>query len=231
MKSFIIILLLVIIHSLSSAHDFFLYPSSFHAKPGNTVTIAIHVVDVFPGKFIKWNSQRVLRFEHWEGKDKMNLTGVKPLNDSSGVRIKLEKPGVHLFALDWTARLIELNPDNFKHYLESEGLDHVLQLRKKRGEENKPGRERYSRYVKTFIGAGTGENQTSNQIVGQLIELIPLDNPCDRRVGDSLRVQLLFRGKPLANALVASTYSGFTEKPDTMSSPHGQIKRVLLQFG
>lgn len=228
MRSFMIILLLVVLSSLSSAHDFFLYPSAFHIKQGDSVTIAIHVDDVYPGKFTKWNTQRIMRFEHWVGKDKLNLASVNPLKDSSGVRIKLERTGVHLFALDWTARLIELNSDDFKHYLESEGLDHVLQLRKERGEESKPGKERYSRYVKTFVNASSGVNEAFNQTVGQTIELIPLDNPCDRRVGDTLRVRLLFQGKPLVNALIASTYKGFTEKPDTYSqSSHTNQEGVV----
>jgi uncharacterized GH25 family protein len=42
-----------------------------------------------------------------------------------------------------------------------------------------------------------------------------LDNPFTRRVGDSVRVRLLFRGEPLAHALVSSTYAGATDKPDT----------------
>jgi uncharacterized GH25 family protein len=88
-------------------------------------------------------------------------------------------------------------------------------LRKERGEEKKPGRERYSRYVKTLVQVGEKSSDSFNKIVGQTIELIPFENPYDKKVNDSIRVQVLFRNVPLANALVSATYEGFTTKPDT----------------
>ena len=197
------------------AHDFFLYPSNFRAKPKEKIKISIHVDDVFPGKAVKWNSARVLRFEHRCGSPMTDLRMKAAEADSSGVLVPAVESGMNLFALDWAARLIELKPDQFSHYLASEGLDHVLRMRKEHGEENKNGRERYSRFVKTFIDAGQGNTESLNKVVGQKIELVPLDDPYSAKVGDSVRVQLLFRGKPLPNALISSTYAGATDKPDT----------------
>jgi uncharacterized GH25 family protein len=215
MKTFIVLLLTVAFSSAIFAHDFCLYPSTFRIKEGSKIKVAIHVDDVFPGKHAKWNSARVLRFEHWLGTQKTDLSTVKSLPDSSGVNVKVEQGGTHLFALDWSARLIELKPDLFNQYLSAEGLEHILALRAERGEENKPGRERYSRYVKTLIDAGFGNEEALTSIVGQTIELVPLENPYRKTVGDSLRVKLLFRGQPLNRALISATFAGFTEKPDT----------------
>jgi uncharacterized GH25 family protein len=127
----------------------------------------------------------------------------------------LYEEGTHLFALDWSARSLELKAEDFSEYLTAEGLDHILQLRKQRGEETHSGRERYSRYVKTLVQVGEKVSKTFKTIVGQTIELIPLENPYDKKVNDSIRVQLLFRNVPLAGALVSATYEGYTTKPDT----------------
>ena len=124
------------------------------------------------------------------------------------------RPGNARFVPPPPDRLMECL-DLFEKYLASEGLDHVLKLRKERGEETKNGKERYSRYVKTLIDAGDGNTEALNKVVGQTIELVPLDNPYTKQVGDAIRVQLLFRGKPLVNHLISSTYAGASDKPDT----------------
>ncbi|MBI3004143.1 MAG: DUF4198 domain-containing protein [Ignavibacteriales bacterium] len=196
-------------------HDFFLFPSPFSINEKGKVKIAIHVDDVFPGNAVKWSASRVLRFEHRFGSSMADLRKKEPEKDSSGVIVSIEGLGLNMFALDWAARLIELKPDQFSHYLESEGLDHILKMRKERGEENKNGRERYSRFVKTLVHNGLGNSEALSKVVGQHIELVPLENPYVKQVGDSLRVQLLFQGKPQSNALISSTYAGATKKADT----------------
>ncbi len=208
-------MLTMLTSSFSYSHDFFLYPSKFSATPNERIKISIHVDDVFPGKAVKWSSSRVLRFEHRFGSGLMDLSKKLAEADSSGVLVPITGTGIHLFALDWDARLIDLKPEQFSHYLASEGLDHVLRMRKERGEEKKNGKERYSRFVKTLIDAGEGNNSALRGVVGQTIELVPLDNPYASKPGGSIRVQLLFRGIPLQNALVSSTYVGATDKPDT----------------
>ncbi|MBF8248276.1 MAG: Nickel uptake substrate-specific transmembrane region [Bacteroidetes bacterium] len=215
MKLFHTVVVSCLVVSSLTAHDFFLYASRFSAKPGDRVKIKIHVHELFPGEAVKWNPQRILRFEHRLGKTMSDGKAVKPEADSSGVTFKLDQVGLHSFALDWAARFIDIKPDLFAKYLASEGLDHVLKLRKERGEETKNGRERYSRYVKTLINAGDGNSESLDKVAGQTIELVPLDNPYSKKVGDAIRVQLLFRGKPLVNNLISSTYVGASDKPDT----------------
>ena len=215
MKKLTMFVLALVFISVSHAHDFFLYPSVFRTKAGNSVKIRIHVHEMFPGEAVKWNAQRVQRFEHRFAKTMSDAKTVRPEADSSGVTFKLDQAGLHSFALDWAARFIDIKPDLFAKYLASEGLDHVLKLRKERGEEAKNGRERYSRYVKALINAGEGNSEALDKVVGQTIELVPLDNPYSKKVGDAIRVQLLFRGKPLVNNLISSTYAGASDKPDT----------------
>jgi len=190
------------------AHDCFLFANPFRAKAGSTTKIAIHIHDQFPGQHAKWARSRILRFEHHVGSEKSDAIETKPAPDSSGVLLRLEKSGVHLFALDWASRLIEIKAADFTKYLKSEGLDQIVDARTERGDAEKAGRERYSRYIKTLVHAGDGDDAAVSAVLGQTIELVPVDNPYKKKVGGTVRFRLLFRGTPLPNALIAATYDG-----------------------
>jgi len=190
------------------AHDCFLFANPFRIKTGVATKIAIHIHDQFPGQHVKWDGARILRFEHLYGSMRSNVIGTKPVADSSGVELRVTTGGVHLVAVDWAPRLIEIKGPDFTKYLKSEGLDQIVDARQKRGESEKPGRERYSRYIKTLVSAGEGSDQAVSTVLGQTIELVPLENPYKKKKGDSMRFRLIFRGKLLADALVAATYDG-----------------------
>ncbi len=206
----ILVLGMGVLMHIGRAHDCFLFANPFRAAAGAKTKIAIHIHDQFPGQHVKWDRGRILRFEHLHESVKQNMIETKPVSDSSGVELGLQKGGVHLIAVDWAARLIEIKGPDFTKYLQSEGLDQIVEERKKRSESDKPGRERYSRYIKTLVNAGEGNDEAVSAVLGQTIELIPLDNPYKKKKGDSVSFRLLFKGRPLANALVAATYDGYS---------------------
>ncbi len=210
-KLFILSLLVLSLVIEAVAHDCFLMAKPFRPSAGEPVMVAIHIHDDFPGKHVAWNLDRILRFHHWHGGSLVESASPSPLPDSSGVIIRPSQPGVHLIAVDWAPRLITIEAEKFTEYLRSEGLNHIIRAREVQQQQAKPGRERYSRYIKTFVYAGEGNDRAVRTVVGQTIELTPLDNPYAQSVGDTVRFQLLFQGKPLSGALVSATHAG-TEK-------------------
>lgn len=48
--------------------------------------------------------------------------------------------------------------------------------------------------------------------VGQGLEIVPLDNPANARVGEPFEMKVLFNGEPLANETVVGTFEGFVKK-------------------
>lgn len=216
------IVFVVIRHDVA-AHDFFLVPSAFRLQQGDSVKIQIHVSEYFPGESVKWNALGVLRFDQYRNVRRKhfvatlidNLLDFQLAPDSSGVPLFLDEAGTYMFVLNWKARLIELEPKLFHQYLNAEGLDRVLKTREERGDAQKPGRERYSRFVKTFVQVGEGMVEGWNEVAGQKIEIVPESNPSAAEVGDTLNVQVLYEGLPLHGALVSATYAGYTTKPDT----------------
>ncbi|MDO4997665.1 MAG: DUF4198 domain-containing protein, partial [Neisseria sp.] len=45
--------------------------------------------------------------------------------------------------------------------------------------------------------------------LGHLLEIVPLDNPANIRVGEPFKVKVLYRGEPLPNVTLTATFEGF----------------------
>ena len=56
-----------------------------------------------------------------------------------------------------------------------------------------------------FAKAITGRGAPWGTVMGTLLEVVPLSDPAAAKPGDSLRVRVLFQGKPLANIAVERT--------------------------
>ncbi|MGK7924672.1 MAG: DUF4198 domain-containing protein [Spirulina sp.] len=72
---------------------------------------------------------------------------------------------------------------------------------------------KYEKFAKTLINATQGD-LTYNRPVGQLLEIVPMDNPANLKPGDDLIVRILYKGQPL-DAEVKATYDGFSDTPST----------------
>jgi len=72
----------------------------------------------------------------------------------------------------------------------------------------------FENYAKALINVGETSSDAFSQPVGHAIEIVPLENPYHKRVGDYLPVQVLHHGKPARYATVAATYVGFSSGED-----------------
>jgi len=71
-----------------------------------------------------------------------------------------------------------------------------------------------AQYAKALIVAGNWENQSFSNPVGHKLELIPLENPYELKVGDFLPIKVLFKGGPARFARIYAVYSGFSSGDD-----------------
>lgn len=110
--------------------------------------------------------------------------------------------GTSLLVLDTQPVDIWLTAEKFQSYLFEERLIDILAARASRRQEDAPGREKYSRCLKSIVQVGDKRDDVALRPVGQELEIVPLTHPYSLRLGVKLAVRVLFRGKPLSGRAV-----------------------------
>jgi uncharacterized GH25 family protein len=188
----------------SQAHDYWLQPDSFFPAPGDAVTVRLHVGDHFSSEAERpFSKKATVTFQLLSARETRDLAAGVEDGQTPVATVKLPA-GTHLIALErgWTN--IKLEAGKFNDYLKEEGLDAVLEQRRKDGQDKEPGRERYSRHLKCLLQAGDAADDTFKKVLGQRLEIVPDVNPATLKPGDKLPVRVLFDGKPLAGAQVSA---------------------------
>ena len=124
---------------------------------------------------------------------------------------------------------IELPAEKFNAYLEEEGLDSILALRK---QSDAPGRELYSRCAKSLVLSGSPSELDGDRRLGFPLELVAERNPYALRGGQDLPVLLLWQGRPLEGALVVAINRAFpADKLAARSDRDGRVGLRLKPGG
>lgn len=181
-----------------AAHDFWIEPSTFHPAPGEPVELRLRVGERFHGDPVAFDPRRVESFRGVGAGGTLEVAG--EAGDEPAGRFHPPAPGDWWIVYDSEPAPIELEGAAFERYLAEEGLETVLAERRARGESARPGREIYSRCAKSVVRAGSG-GPAAPRRVGLELELVLEEAPSGP--GD-LRVQLIFRGEPLAGARVVA---------------------------
>ncbi len=88
--------------------------------------------------------------------------------------------------------------------------------------------------MKAILNVGEGQDMVNHR-VGHPLEIVPMVNPAELKVGDYLHVQLLLHGKPYKGKIFA-TYMGFSTEKDVFAytsktDRQGKGKIRILQSG
>ena len=160
--------------------------------------------------------------------------GAKPLTGTEGKKqfcAPLPNPPSPAAVAEIIAqpRFIRLAGKDFNSYIEGEGFADVIRARRQSGKTGAEGRELYSRASKLLIGK-TGELAT--RPLGHVLEIVPEKDPAALAGGESLPVQVLFRGKPLAGVRVSAAYAGAEMKGHAfpVTAETGADGRALLKL-
>lgn len=193
--------------SASFAHDFWLQPATFQPVVGERIDVRLLVGEHFVGDEVGRKEERIVSFvavdpagreEKIQGRDGSAPAGVW----------RASKPGLHVLGYRSNATGIELEAEKFEEYLVSEGLEHVVEERKRLGESTRKGRESYARCAKSFVVATGDAPRTDAQTkgwdraLGYPLEIVPTSDPVRLAADAELEVRVLHLGAPLANALV-----------------------------
>lgn len=218
----------------AGAHEFWMLPQSFRLPAGGAATLSLAVGEDFEGEPIPFSRPLVAglrRLSHGTDRD---LQDVTPASGSvSSIRVDLPSAGTHIIALDTHPSLVELPADKFNDYLREDGLVDAQRAREAAGTASAPGRERFRRNIKTILQAGGQRDDTYRRRTGQMLELVPQQDPAGLSPGQPLTLQVWFDGRPLAGALVRLWHgpgAGLV-KLDAVSNSQGRVTLALNRAG
>ena len=214
----VFLLLSVLVVSPVHGHDLWIEPSSFTPAAGEIVALRLKVGEHFEGETVPRRTGRIERFFARSATGERDVPG-QDNRDPAGL-FAVRDRGTTIVAYRSRPNRLELSAAKFESYLREEGLERIIDERKARGEKGKPGIEIYSRAVKSLLQSGGGE--AIDEPLGLRLEVI-------RR---SDRFQILFEGKPLANALVVAMKRGAAREPlKARTSAEGLVSFPRLERG
>lgn len=176
------------------AHDLYLMPKPFYGKAGTPITVAFHNGDDFPEPDRPPRVENVIA-QALAKETKVPFQNLRVDGKRLLAEVTLPHSGTALLTAQTKPTLIELEPLKFAEYLKHEGLNHVIQYRAKNNESNIPGRERYSKHVKSIVIADK-PSAFYKQLAGFPIEIVPAADPHVLKSGSTFPIQVLFHGKP-----------------------------------
>ncbi|MFN7932368.1 MAG: DUF4198 domain-containing protein [Bryobacteraceae bacterium] len=180
------------------AHDLYLMPEKFTLPGPGLLRITYQNGDAFPVGSSNVKPERLRNTRAWMKTGKAAFEGITAEAKQTVASVRLPGEGTAILTSQTAPNFIELAPAKFASYLKHENLGHVAVWREKNGEAAKPGRERYSKYVKSLVAVGKPDEYFREK-TGLTIEIVPEADPFALRVGGKLPVQVLFRGKPAAD--------------------------------
>jgi len=215
MRTTALVLLLSSASTLAAAHDFCLLPEPARAEPGAPLLIAMHVSDVFPGAPVPWRTGRIVDFFATDSKGRWDVVDPVIEGDPAKARITLRAPGTAVIALSTDATYIELKPEEFEAYLLHEGNAAVLEARRKSGRAQTPGRERYTRHVKTVVNAAGPQASVALTRAGLPLEIVPETDLARVRPKGRLPVRVFSGADAYVDAQICATWAGRNGGHDT----------------
>jgi len=184
----------------ASAHDFWIEPSTFHPAVGDRVTVALRVGQKLAGDPLPNLPPLIDRFVLRGAAGERPVVG-RPGADPAGIAF-IAEGGLHWIGYQSNPYPVALEGAKFEDYLRDEGLERIIDSRKKAGQSAAPGRERFYRCAKALLN--TPGVATFDAPLGFTLELVPRRNPYAMKSAGDLPLALTFRGKPIANVLVVA---------------------------
>jgi len=213
------------------AHDFWIEPSKFVVNLDDSVSLHLREGQELVGNSLPYVTDWFQDFSRSDAKGRAPV--VSEMGDDPAAVIRIRSAGTTLLGYRSRANFVALAPKKFENYLRSEGMETIVALRAQLGESDKAAHEFFVRCAKTYLTTnGRALGKELQAPLGYTLELMPADNLHVLSPGDSLNVQLLYLGNPLAGALVTAFRK---EKPDAKlrvrTDTQGRARLILSAPG
>lgn len=207
-----------------SAHETWLLPDDFAPPADSSVEFSMTSGMGFPALGSGIDQSRIASATLDDGQEVTNLV------PSAAREGALSLSG---FAADSTScaavllhpRILEIKGDDrVEHYLEEIGAGSEVWDAWETASQPREWRESYSKFARTYLAGQSDEASPCWQTPSEArFDVLPMSNPTQLKAGDSLRLQLLFDGKPLANQAIGIVREGDEPGPLLRSDGSGQV--------
>jgi hypothetical protein len=192
------------IASFAWGHDLWLVAQDELILVGKDTRLLAHTGMKFPQSLSAVTPDRLDGAWIIDANGRRDLKNAAVDGNSLAFPVRFETPGIALAAIAVKPKFIHLEAEEFNEYLDHDGLPQILELRKKRGELDKEGREMYAKFAKAILKVGEGgPSDLATKPAGLRIEIVPLEDPTQLgSAGNELPVRVLFEGKPFEGVFV-----------------------------
>lgn len=204
-----LLMAVVALASPAAAHDFWVQPQAYRVEPRVETPLTLQVGHGPMRQRSQIPSRRIVRFAA-VGPDgrATDLRGGLRLGEAArDGTLKFDQPGTQVVVFETdSAAQSHLPALRFNDYLAAEGLTPAIALRARTGRTGAEGSEAYGRVSKAIVqvGSGGGQGQVTRP-VGLPLEIVPEVSPYALPRPSALPVRVIYRGRPLAGALVKLT--------------------------
>lgn len=200
----LVLLLMAMLCSPVSAHEFWLEPSNYDPPLVSSVRISVMVGEGFAGRSLPRDDTHIDRFVVLGRQGEAPVMGTEGLSPAGFLRLTNGGPLVVGYLSHPT--YLELPADRFNRHLEHQGLESVINRRKSLGLALEPGREAFYRCAKTIVGWDGLPHPVVQNRLGFPLEIIPVQGPSKLGFRNDFVLQVLYRDRPLEGALVTATH-------------------------
>lgn len=199
--------LVATVASAALAHDTWLLPTSLRVTVGQRVGLSLTSGMAFPADDFAIQPARVARADVRLAGTTLRLPRPTAGPRALGYRWVPRAPGVATIAVGLAPRALTLRGALIEEYLAEIDASPALRAEWSPPSPSTPWREVYTKHAKTFVrvdaGAGAAGPDAADtswaEPSGLGLELVPMVDPTRLTAGDTLRLRVLYQGRPLAD--------------------------------
>lgn len=194
------LLLLVVLSPVRLlAHEFWIDPAAYRIAADQEIVAQLRVGQKFKGVVQRYFPSYITRFEVIRNGAATAVTG--RLGDDPALRMEPLGDGLLIVVHETSdSVLVYGEAELFREFVRSKGFPEIIAAHAERGLPDAEFPEKYRRFAKSLIAAGSGAG--SDEQVGLRTEIVALANPYTDDLGGALPVQVFYDGAPRANAQV-----------------------------
>jgi ketosteroid isomerase-like protein len=187
--------------SILSAHDFWLVPNALTFAPGATIEVLGQSGTRFPTSDAATQPAQVAEARVVGARSDERIGDIAISGKSLMLRAKPARDGQYVVAVSLTSRNARTTPARLQRYIALEGAPELAARYEQEGKYPKADSvtQTSAKFAKTIVEVGSGGRRAFDKVLGQAMELVPLQDPARLGVGDSLSIRVLFHGKAAAN--------------------------------